>query len=99
MGWARTLLLGDIGNRLDIGDAEDQIRRLSDRLRRNRRMDLTQDERLAILERDNEQQQILIAALAKIIAAHGLIDAEGMEPFIEALDAMPLSGGTIPSES
>lgn len=99
MGWARTLLLGDIGNRLDIGDAENEINRLRDRLRKNRSMDLTQDERLAMLERDNEQQQILIAALAKILAAHGLIDAEGMEPFIEALDAMPSGAGTIPTES
>jgi uncharacterized coiled-coil protein SlyX len=99
MGWARTLLLGDIGNRLDIGDAENEIRTLRDLLRRNRSLDMTQEERLAMLERDNEQQQILIVALAKILAAHGLIDAEGMEPFIEALDDMPPSAGTIPSES
>jgi len=24
MGWMRTIFLGDIGNRLDIGDAEDE---------------------------------------------------------------------------
>jgi len=52
-----------------------------------------------MLERDNEQQQILIAALAKILAAHDLIDAEGMEPFIEALDDMPPSAATISDES
>jgi uncharacterized coiled-coil protein SlyX len=99
MGWARTLLLGDIGNRLDIGDAEAAIARLRDNLRRNRSLDMTQEERLAMLERDNEQQQILIATLAKILAAHDLIDTEGMEPFIEALDAMPPSAGTISDES
>jgi hypothetical protein len=25
MGWMRTIFLGDIGNRLDIGDAEENI--------------------------------------------------------------------------
>lgn len=99
MGWLRTIFLGDIGNRLDIGDTETDIRRLRERLHRNRNLDATQEERPAVLERENEQQQILIAALAKIMAAHQLIDAEGLEPFIEALDEMPPSAGTISDES
>lgn len=28
MGWLRTILLGDIGNRLDIEDSEQEIERL-----------------------------------------------------------------------
>ncbi len=28
MGWIRTILLGDIGNRLDIEDSEQEIERL-----------------------------------------------------------------------
>ena len=28
MGWGRTLFLGDIGNRLDIGDCENEVARL-----------------------------------------------------------------------
>ena len=39
MGWARTLLLGDIGNRLDIGDAERDIEQLRKRVSRKSRID------------------------------------------------------------
>ncbi len=50
MGWARTLLLGDIGNRLDIGDAERDIAELGRTLNDKTRRDASQDRRLEQLE-------------------------------------------------
>ena len=86
MGWLRTLFLGDIGNRLDIGDNEHRIRQMRAALRSNRRVDASQDERLALLERENEQLEILVSALAQMLAARGVIDEEELAPFVAALD-------------
>ncbi|MAW61440.1 MAG: hypothetical protein CMJ94_11470 [Planctomycetes bacterium] len=86
MGWLRTLFLGDIGNRLDISDNEDRIRRMRAAIRKNRRADASQDERLALLERENEQLEILVSALAQMLAARGVIDEEELAPFVAALD-------------
>ena len=49
MGWGRTLLLGDIGNRLDIADTERDIASLRTRLRSKAQTDQTQDKRLGEL--------------------------------------------------
>lgn len=43
MGWARTLLLGDIGNRLDIADSERDIQSIRRRLARARRLNRARD--------------------------------------------------------
>lgn len=99
MAWTRRSLQIGVGNRVDITETRAQIRHLREQLARKHSVDREQEERLAVLERNNEQQQILIIALAEILASHGLIDLDAVEPFIEALDDMPPSAGTIPSES
>jgi hypothetical protein len=89
MGWARTLFLGDIGNRLDIGDNEDQIRKVREELRKNRRLDASQEERITFLEQENEQLEMLVSALARLLAVRGILDQDELEPFIAALDEEP----------
>ena len=44
MGWARTLLLGDIGNRLDIADTEQDISGIHRELATKRHLDESQDD-------------------------------------------------------
>lgn len=89
MGWARTLFLGDIGNRLDIGDNEDQIRKVREELRKNRRLDASQEERITFLEQENEQLEMLVSALARLLAVRGILDQDELEPFIAVLDEEP----------
>lgn len=89
MGWARTLLLGDIGNRLDIGDNEDQIRKVREELRKNRRLDASQEERITFLEQENVQLEMLVSALARLLAVRGILDQDELEPFIAVLDEEP----------
>ncbi|MEM7576723.1 MAG: hypothetical protein AAF328_04530 [Planctomycetota bacterium] len=55
MGWARTLLLGDIGNRLDIGDVEQDLGHLRRRLQQAHRDLVTTEQRLVRLERENQE--------------------------------------------
>ena len=42
MGWARTLLMGDVGNRLDIRDTERDIDHIRRELRSTRVLEKTQ---------------------------------------------------------
>ena len=94
MGWMRTLFLDDIGNRLDIEDTETDIKRLRAELRKNRNLDVSQERRIELLERENEQLELLISALAKMLAARGVLDPEELRPFVEAIeDEAELEGG------
>lgn len=86
MGWARTLLLGDIGNRLDIGDVEGDLRDLRERLRDNRLVDLDQADELERLRTENEELKLVLSTLVRLLVRKGVIDeteiravAEGVE--------------------
>ncbi len=62
MGWARTLLLGDIGNRMDIADAERDVADVRRQLRAGQHRDASQDEIIRRLQMENEQLE-LVASL------------------------------------
>jgi hypothetical protein len=74
MGWTRTLLLGDIGNRLDIGDVESDLQFLRQRLRENIIDDESQAEELERLRGENEEMKLVLATLIRLLATKGVID-------------------------
>ena len=86
MGWARTLLLGDIGNRLDIGDAERDINSIRRELGRSRRLDDSQDRAIQQLQRENEQLELCLAALIKTLERKGLINDGELRNLVAMID-------------
>ena len=86
MGWARTLLLGDIGNRLDIGDAEQDIAALRERLRDKARTDRSQDARLEALERENDDLKLCLATLGRVLVTRGVVSARDLSGFADLID-------------
>lgn len=86
MGWGRTLLLGDIGNRLDIGDTERDISDLSARLSEKTQGDATQDDRLEALERDNRDLKLCVAALARVLVARDVIGTDDLTGLVGVID-------------
>ncbi len=90
MGWLRTLLLGDIGNRLDIADTEYDIARLRQNVRRKNRAknrtDEAQDQRLADLEGENEQLKVYLASLVRLLVSKGTLSPEELASFVDVID-------------
>ena len=72
MGWGRTLLLGDIGNRLDIGDVERDVAALRAEIARTSRIDVSQDEATRRLSDENAQVKLVVAALVPQIGFYAL---------------------------
>jgi hypothetical protein len=74
MGWTRYLLLGDLGQQLDIADQEARISRLATR---HQRRGLELEARLADLEQEVLQLGAGVAALVGLLRAKGVAtDAE-----------------------
>ena len=86
MGWGRTLLLGDIGNRLDIGDCEQDIVALRDQQRRQQMTDRSQDARIAALETDSAELTLYVASLVRLLVAKGVMSAEQFSRFVDIVD-------------
>ncbi len=87
MGWGRTLLLGDIGNRLDIEDTERDIARLKRELAGVFRNDMSQDQKMEVLVRENAELKLCLAAVVRLLLAKGAIAKAELETMVEALDA------------
>ena len=87
MGWGRTLLLGDIGNRLDIEDTERAIGSLKQRLSAAVRKDMTQDEFLHDLRRENAELKLYLASVIRMLVSKGMITEEELSAVVDAVDA------------
>lgn len=86
MGWGRTLFLGDIGNRLDIADAERAIEVLREGLTRSGAADRAQDERLAELEEENSELKLYLATLTRLLVDRGVIDEAALAAVVDAVE-------------
>lgn len=91
MGWMRTILLGDIGNRLDIGDNESRIRKMRRSMSRNQTdklaTDRSQDQAIAALQAEVDDLKIAFGAIGNLLIDKGVVLAADWQRLIEAVDA------------
>ena len=87
MGWMRTLLLGDIGNRLDIADAERSVSALRENQQKTVRNLHARDQQIEILRDEVGRQKLAIQALTRFLVQKDLIREEELQEFIEEVDA------------
>jgi hypothetical protein len=86
MGWARTLLLGDIGNRLDIADTEQDIGGIHRDLSAKRRLDESQDDAIRRLQSEQQQLQLCVAALVKTLQSKGVFTLTEVSHLVDMID-------------
>ncbi len=92
MGIWRTLLLGDWGNRMDIADNEDRIRRMSRQVRqtksRKHLKDRDQDQAIEALESEVEDLKIALGTLSQILIAKEILTEGELQRADEILDEL-----------
>ena len=67
MGWGRTFLLGDVGNRLDISDCEADIRVLKESLMEIHHEGQNIDSELLTLQRENDHIKLYLASITRLL--------------------------------
>ena len=87
MGWGRTLLLGDIGNRLDIEDTEREIAKLSRDIFKSSLRDMSQDQKIDALLKENAELKLYLAALIRLLTVKGTLSREELKTMVDAVDA------------
>ena len=86
MGWARTLLLGDIGNRLDIADTENDISTIRRELGNARQCDASQDKAINQLQRETEQLELCVAAIIRTLQGKGYLTYAEVQNLVSMID-------------
>ena len=82
MGWGKWLLLGDLGQQLDIEDQKTEIDRMRSemsRLRSSGGGDLK-------LQEENDELRLYLAALIRLLVAKGTITGSELTQIVEAID-------------
>lgn len=87
MGWARTFLLGDIGNRLDIQDAEQDLAGVKRSLVEASRKDRSRDELIGDLTTENAELKLCLAALVRLLTKKGVVTTDELKQLVEAIDS------------
>ncbi len=87
MGWGRTLLLGDIGNRLDIEDTERDMAHLKREIAGSLRKDMSQDRQLEQLIAENAELKLYLSATVRLLTSKGTISTEELQAMVDAVDA------------
>ena len=89
MGWARTLLLGDIGNRLDIADAEADVSSLYGELESTRQLDRSQDRSIRQLQDETAQLEVCVAALLRALRQKKILTTSELVKLADMLESSP----------
>lgn len=86
MGWGRMLLLGNVGQQLDIGELEGAVAEMQSAFLENQRTDLNQARSIAALRRENEELKLYLATLIRLLVARGVLRADEVEATVRAIE-------------
>ena len=86
MGWGRYLLLGDLGQQLDISDQRQEIENLRNDLRRTRMAGGGTND-VARLRADNDELRLYLAALVRLLTSKGVVTRDELTKIVAMVDA------------
>lgn len=86
MGFGRMLLLGNLGQQLDIGDLSTEIQRMESAFARNRDLDREQAKAISALEQERHELKLYLATLLRLLVSKGVLNANEVETAVHAIE-------------
>ena len=87
MGWGRLLLLGDLGQQLDIQDQKREIDDARVRLEGQRFVDRSQNEQIAQLAAENQSLRLYVFGLVRLLEAKKIFSADDISKLVDGVEA------------
>jgi hypothetical protein len=86
MGWGRMLLLGNVGQQLDIGDLSGAIAQMRNEVGHNQEVDVEQGRSIELLKLENHDLKLYVATLIHLLVAKGVLKPEEVETTVRAIE-------------
>jgi hypothetical protein len=86
MGWGRMLLMGNVGQQLDIGDVENAVTEMQSAFLENQQVDLKQERRITELRRENQELKLYLATVVRLLVSKGVLNPEEVEATVNAIE-------------
>jgi len=81
------MLLGNVGQQLDIGDLERAVTDMQNAVLDNQRTDVDQAKSIGALRRENRDLKLYLATLIRLLVAKGVIKQEEIETVVRAVES------------
>lgn len=86
MGWGRMLLLGNVGQQMDIDDLTGYLNQAIAELNQNKKFDQRQAEQIAELQAENRELKLYTLGLVRLLRAKGLLTDAEINQLVLAVD-------------
>jgi hypothetical protein len=86
MGWGRMLLLGNIGQQMDLDDLNAYLERAVKEIEKNNQVDLQQAAEIARLKRENQELKLYTLGLIRLLAAKGVVTDTEVNQLVASID-------------
>lgn len=86
MGWGRMMLLGNVGQQLDIGELETAVSEMQNAVLDNQRTDLDQAKSIAALRRENQELKLYLATVVRLLVSKGVLQPAEVETIVRAIE-------------
>jgi len=80
------LLLGNVGQQLDIGDVQNAVNEMQNAFLDNQRTDLDQQKSIGALRRENRDLKLYLATVIRLLVSKGVIKPEEVQTIVNAIE-------------
>jgi len=86
MGWGRMMLLGNVGQQLDIGDLENAINQMRGDVAQKEQVDREQGQEIERLKEENHELKLYLATLIRLLVSKGVLKQEEVDATVSAIE-------------
>ncbi len=86
MGWGRMMLLGNVGQQLDIEDLGKTVEDMRAAYAQTRNLDQEQGKSIEELRNENHELKLYLATLLRLLVAKGVLRQEEVDATVQAIE-------------
>ena len=87
MGWGRYLLLGDLGQQLDISDQKEELERLRAEVQSRDASSPDASSAIQRLQQENDELRLYLAAVIRCLVSKQVITGDELKQIVNLVDA------------
>jgi hypothetical protein len=86
MGWGRMLLLGNVGQQMDIDELSGYLNKAVAEMNQNQTLDRQQSAEIARLKAENQELKLYVLGLIRLLSAKKVISEAEVNQLVIAID-------------
>ena len=86
MGWGRMMLLGNVGQQLDIGDLGNAVDQMRGDMAQKDQVDREQGQDIEQLKNENHELKLYLATLIRLLVSKGVLKQEEVDATVSAIE-------------